>query len=115
MLVSTVWVAGRRPEFRHRYTMTRPDDPEWDDISYVISSQYRTVVIQALSDGPAVPSQIASDAGEAIGSISRALQELRGRGLVELLVSEQRRKGRVYGITARGSRVWEKIESEGLV
>jgi DNA-binding MarR family transcriptional regulator len=91
------------------------DDPDWDDVSYVISSQYRVVVTRALADGPSTPSQIAINTDQSIGNISRALQELRERSMVKLLVSESRRKGRVYGITGHGERVWEKIVSEGLV
>lgn len=88
---------------------------DWDDVSFVISSQYRIAVLQRLSDGPATPSRIADDADLGIAHISRALQGLRDRDLVELLVSEDRRKGRVYGVTERGSQAWEKIEAENMI
>lgn len=88
--------------------------PEWDTISYVISSQYRVIVLRRLSEGPATPSQIASDAEMATAHISRALGGLRDHDLVELLVSEDRRKGRVYGITEAGTDVWSRIENENL-
>src|SRR6056297_561832 len=78
---------------------------DWDDVSFVISSQYRIAVLRRLSDGPATPSRIADDADLGIAHISRALQGLRERDLVELLVSEDRRKGRVYGITELGGQV----------
>jgi DNA-binding MarR family transcriptional regulator len=92
-----------------------PDEPDWDDISYVISSQYRRMVLGQLYAGPATPSQLADDTGHAIANVSRALRQLRDRGLVDLLVSEDRRKGRVYGITDTGRLLWEKLVSEGLV
>jgi DNA-binding MarR family transcriptional regulator len=97
--------------------MTPEDDgtPEWDDISYIISSRYRVAVLERLANSPATPSRIADDTGFGIAHVSRALQGLRDRGLVELLVSEERRKGRVYGITSLGGRVWEKMNSENLV
>lgn len=96
--------------------MTPGDDaPDWDDISYVISSGYRVAVLERLASGPATPSQIATDTDHAIAHVSRALQGLRERSLVELLVSEERKKGRVYGITDAGAGVWEKMESENLV
>lgn len=88
---------------------------DWDDVSFVISSQYRIAVLQRLADGPATPSRIANDADLGIAHISRALQGLRERNLVELLVSEDRRKGRVYGITEKGNQVWQKIEAENMV
>jgi DNA-binding MarR family transcriptional regulator len=88
---------------------------DWDDVSFVISSQYRVMVLQRLSTGPATPSQIASDVDVGIAHISRALQRLRERSLVELLVSEDRKKGRVYGLTERGSAVWDTIEAENML
>lgn len=87
---------------------------DWDEVSYVISSSYRVTVLQRLADSPAMPSRIASDTGRAITHVSRALQGLRERGLVELLVSEDRHKGRVYGITEHGAAIWETIEAQNL-
>jgi predicted transcriptional regulator len=89
--------------------------PDWDDVSFVISSRYRTAVLKRLAVGPATPSQIATDADVGISHISRALQRLRDCGLVELLVSDDRKKGRVYGLTEYGNSVWEKIEAENMV
>lgn len=87
---------------------------DWDAISYVISSRYRVVAMERLNEGPATPSQIASDADVGIAHVSRALQELRDRGLVTLLVSDERKKGRVYGLTEGGTQVWETIEAENM-
>lgn len=88
---------------------------EWDVIGFVISSRYRIAVLRRLADGPATPSHIAEDAELAIPHISRALNNLRERSLVELLVSEDRKKGRVYGITDRGQTVWDQMETQNLV
>jgi DNA-binding MarR family transcriptional regulator len=88
---------------------------DWDDISFVISSRYRIAALRRLSVGPATPSQIATDAEMGIAHISRALQGLRERSLVDLLVSDDRKKGRVYGMTEKGDEVWEKIEAENMV
>ncbi len=87
---------------------------EWNEISYVISSRYRIVAMRRLETGPATPSQIAADADVGIAHVSRALQGLQEKGLVELLVSEDRKKGRVYGLTEAGSEIWETIESENM-
>lgn len=88
---------------------------DWDIIGFIISSDYRIVVLRRLAEGPATPSQIASDAGIGIAHVSRALKELRDRGLVELLVPENRKKGRVYGITSEGTEIWSEIESQNLI
>jgi DNA-binding MarR family transcriptional regulator len=87
---------------------------EWNAIGFVISSNYRVTVLRRLNQGPATPSQIANDEDIAITHVSRALRELGERDLVELLVPENRRKGRVYGITDGGATVWETIEAQNL-
>ena len=86
----------------------------WDEVSYVISSTYRVAVLQRLADSPATPSSIATDTDRPITHVSRALQGLRDHKMVDLLVSEDRPKGRVYGITDRGETVWETIEAQNL-
>ena len=90
---------------------------DWDMISFVIRSQYRVAVLERLAEGPATPSRIAADKDIAIAHVSRALGGLREgeRDMVELLVSEEQKKGRVYGITDRGERVWDRLQSEGMV
>ena len=47
--------------------------------------------------------------------ISRAIGELRDESLVELLVSEDRRKGRVYGMTEQAQASWQVIEEQDLL
>ena len=60
---------------------------EWNDIGFVISSNYRVTVLRRLDEGPATPSQIAGEWDVAITHVSRALNELRDRDLVERHVS----------------------------
>ena len=103
--------AGLAPALTHTPNMNN----DWDDISFVISSRYRIVALRRLAVGPATPSQIASDADVGIAHVSRALQGLREHSLVDLLVSDDRKKGRVYGLTERGREVWDTIEAENLV
>lgn len=87
---------------------------DWDDIGFVISSRYRIEVLQQLAENPSTPSQIAADRGLAVAHVSRALQQLRDRSMVSLLVPEDRKKGRVYGITKKGSAVWNRTEKDNL-
>lgn len=89
--------------------------PDWDDLSLVISSQYRKAALRRLAEGPATPSQIATDTEMGIAHISRALQRLQEREMVELLVSEERKKGRLYGLTNYGHEVWEKMDAENMI
>lgn len=89
--------------------------PDWDEVGYVISSTYRIQVLQRLAESPAPTSKIAEDTHCANSHVSRALNDLRERGLVDLLVPESRKKGRIYGITDRGRKIWETIEAQNLV
>lgn len=91
-----------------------PTEDHWDRVSFVIRSQYRVTVLEQLSSGPATPSSIAAHTDFSLSHISRALKELRDRGLVKLLVSEQQKVGRLYGTTHRAEEVWSTIESERL-
>lgn len=91
------------------------ENDDWDHVSFVISSRYRVATLQRLASGPATPSQVANDADVRITHVSRALQELRERDLVDLLVSDDRKKGRVYGLNETGREVWETIEAENMV
>ncbi|QLG29783.1 helix-turn-helix transcriptional regulator (plasmid) [Halorarum halophilum] len=88
---------------------------DWDVVGYVISSRYRVAVLGRLADGPATPSGIADDEDLAVTHVSRALRGLRERDLVELLVPEERRKGRVYGITEDGRETWNLIQTKDLL
>lgn len=88
-------------------------ETEYDRASFVIASKYREVVIDELSTGAATPSAIAERNGQGIAHISRALQELRDEGVVELLVSEDRTKGRIYGLTDEGDEITDLVADLG--
>ena len=83
-------------------------ETDWDAVAFVISSRYRKEALEALGEQPQIPSEIGKSE---IAHISRALQDLREEGLVDLLVSEDRKKGRVYGLTEKGREVFDNIES----
>lgn len=84
---------------------------DYDDVSYVVASDYRKRVLADLAGGPSKPSAISERLGGIdIAHVSRSLQELRDRDLVELLVSEDVRKGRIYGLTDAGELTAKEIE-----
>lgn len=83
-------------------------DVDWDLVSYVVSSGYRVDVAADLAaNGASTPSAISSGTGHDVAHVSRALSELSDKGIVELLVSEDRKKGRLYGLTDEGKTVAE--------
>ena len=87
---------------------------QWDKIGFVISSKYRLAVLKTLEEGPATTTEIARAEDVSPPHISRALGRLRGRSLIELLVPEDQRKNRRYGLTDEGRRTWQRIQTAGL-
>jgi DNA-binding MarR family transcriptional regulator len=79
-----------------------PTEETMEQVSFIVSSQYRESVVEELTDGMSTPSKIAESQDRSIAHVSRALCEMRERGLVELLVPESRKKGRIYAITDKG-------------
>ena len=88
---------------------------EWDDVGYVISSKYRVAVLRNLSSGPATPTNIAEESELGITHISRALRRLEERDIVELIVPEEQRKGRLYAPTEKGETIWQRIVTSDLL
>jgi len=87
-------------------------DVDYNQVSLVISSRYRKIVMEALRDGPKTPSEIAGPNDDPqTAHISRALNKLRDEGLVKLLVDEDRTKGRLYGLSDDGRPVADEVAS----
>jgi len=82
----------------------------YDAFGYVISSRYRQIALKQLEENPKTPKDVTEDAGfNDISHLSGAITELREEGLVELLVSEDTKKGRFYGLTDDGEKVLELL------
>lgn len=94
-------------------TTTDDDEegPDWDTIGYVLSSDHRQTVLD--SNGPRTPTGISNASDLSVTHVSRQLNGLRERGLVELLVPEDRRKGRIYGLTDTGRDVSAQVTEVG--
>jgi len=75
----------------------------WSDFSFVASSSYREKVLRSLEERPKLPKELARETDLRLGHVSRALRELRDRGLVECLTPEAKARGRLYGILPSGS------------
>ena len=88
---------------------------DWDEVSYVISSQYRVAVVNELADAPATPTEIASEAELATSHVSRAVSRLLDRSIVELTVPESQHVNRQYRLTGKGRRLWRAITEADLV
>lgn len=85
-------------------------DP-WEAASYILSSSYRQRVVSRLAGaGPATTSRLAEQTGISQPHVSRALRELQAEGIVELLVPEERKRGRIYGLTETGERCHRLVD-----
>ena len=85
----------------------------WDAASLVVGSEYRTSVLETLTDRPATPSTIEARTDIDIAHVSRSLSTMREERLVELVVPEDTKKGRIYCSTGRGERTLALIEEAG--
>jgi DNA-binding transcriptional ArsR family regulator len=92
--------------------MSDPGDTE-DVESYILSSKYRLRTLEHLAGTVrATPTEISGSVGAPQSHISRALSELREKGVVELRVPEGRTVGRYYGLTETGEAVWPEIKRQ---
>lgn len=85
------------------------DDELLRKYAYVISSTYRVRVIEGLDGEVLIPSKISKKIDLESKFVSKALRELKDRGLVEC-VNEEYRKGRLYRLTSEGEGVIELLE-----
>lgn len=77
-----------------------------------MQSKVRMATLLALRNGPQTPSRIAEETNEHLSHISRALRELKEKGLVECM-TPGRPKNRIYRITERGILVLKELSSNG--
>lgn len=87
------------------------DDIDWDTVGFVRASDYRTRVLDALTDGPATPTTVGERTDLELTHVSRTITELRDHELAELLVPEERTKGRIYGLTDAGQTVATEVDA----
>ncbi len=82
----------------------------WEDFSYVASSSYRERVLHALAVKPKFPSQMGEETDLRIVHVSRALREMKKRGLVECLNPQVKARGRLYALTPDGATVLSYVD-----
>lgn len=86
-----------------------------EDTSIIIRSPHRTRVVERLAKGPAIPAQIRDDTGQEYSRISEAISALRDEELVELVVDEDTKRGRLYKLTERGRDAYEFLEENNML
>lgn len=86
-----------------------------EDASYVVRSPNRTTVLRRLNEGAAIPAQIREDTDLEYSRISEAASDLRDQKLIDLLVDDDTKRGRLYAITDRGEEVLDFMRNNGMV
>lgn len=86
-----------------------------EDAAFVVTSPHRTKVLRRLTRGNAIPAQIREDTGQEYSRISEAANSLRERNLIELVVPDDTKRGRLYSITERGTEAWEYMVENNMV
>lgn len=77
--------------------------------SWVLVSSYRNRIMIALGGKLKTPSTLARESNIRVNHISRALKELKTKGLV-VCINEDARKGRLYQITELGNKVMQQVK-----
>lgn len=86
-----------------------------EDAAFVVTSPHRTKVLKRLTKGNAIPAQIREETGQEYSRISEAANSLRDRNLIELVVPDDTKRGRLYSITDCGTEVWEYMVENNMV
>ncbi|USZ67266.1 ArsR family transcriptional regulator [Halorussus salilacus] len=86
-----------------------------EDAAFVVRSPHRTTVLTRLADGAAIPAQIREDTGLEYSRISEAANTLRERSLIELLVDDDTKRGRLYAVTDRGEEALKFMRENGML
>lgn len=87
---------------------------EWDEVGFLISSEYRLSIVARLGESPSTPTEIADDTGLAISHVSNTLSTLLDRSIVALTVPEEQYRNRIYELTEKGRKLWRRIREAGL-
>jgi predicted transcriptional regulator len=80
------------------------EDNLWKLYGYVVSSEYRKVIIKLLLEKPSTPKFMAQRSNKPQSHISRALKELENKGIVKC-VNPDAKKGRIYRLTDLGVKI----------
>jgi len=86
-----------------------------EDASFVVRSPHRTAVLQRLIEGAAIPAQIREETGQEYSRITEAANKLRERHLIDLIVEEDTKRGRLYDITDRGEEAIQFMRDNGML
>ncbi len=80
---------------------------KWEDVSFVVSSNYRKKVLQSL-ENPKMPSRISKELNINKAHISKTLTELTKRKMIKCLTPNSN-KGKIFVIEDYGKEILKEI------
>lgn len=83
----------------------------WEIVGYIMASKYRQAIIKKLSRKNYLPSKIVDETGYHFSHISRALKQLKKKGLVVCL-NKNSKKGRIYSLTEKGTELYQLMKDQ---
>ncbi|MEM2100119.1 MAG: ArsR family transcriptional regulator [Thermoproteota archaeon] len=82
---------------------------DWAKYGYVIASNYRKKVVLSLAKGPMTPKQISMDSKLYLSHVSRILNELLMKKIIECLTPDLKR-GKIFALTRDGKEIADQLE-----
>lgn len=79
----------------------------WEDVSFVIGSKTRRAVLTSL-EKEKTPTILARELHTSLPNVSRALRELRNKGLIESLTPSSR-VGKIFVASDKGRKVLARV------
>ena len=73
----------------------------WTLYAYVVSSEYRKLIVKTLNVRPTMPKEISELINKPQSHVSRALRQLEDKGII-VCINPQNKKGRIYRLTELG-------------
>jgi len=78
---------------------------DYQKFGYAVLSDNRKAIVKTLGKGPHLPKEIAEKNNIHNSTVSRTLKDLSDEGIAKLLVDEESKKARLYGLTDKGKDV----------
>lgn len=85
---------------------------DWAKYGYVNASNYRKKIVLSLAKGPMTPKQISTDTKLYLSHVSRILNELSKKKVVECLTPDLKR-GKMFSLTNYGKEIADQLKKFG--
>lgn len=81
---------------------------EWENVGFILASEYRKILLLKLKARPRTPKYLASETNLPLSHVSKTLKELSEKNLIRCLTPSLK-KGKIYGLTENGRKILKKL------